>query len=37
MQTVRDEIQNKMIQEERQKRQQEWIAKLRKKAYIKMY
>ncbi len=34
---VRDEIEKKLIQEERQKRQQVWIAKLRKKAYIKMY
>jgi peptidyl-prolyl cis-trans isomerase SurA len=34
---VRDDIQNKLIQEERQRRQEEWIAKLRKKAYIKMY
>jgi len=34
---VRDEIQNKLIQEERQRRQEEWIARLRKKAYIKMY
>lgn len=34
---VRDDIQNKLIQQERQKRQEEWIAKLRKKAYIKMF
>jgi len=34
---VRDEIQGKLIQQERQKRQEEWVAKLRKKAYIKMY
>lgn len=34
---VRDEIQSKIIQEERQKRQQEWLRRLRKKAYIKMY
>jgi parvulin-like peptidyl-prolyl isomerase len=34
---VHDDIQNKLIQEERQRRQEEWIAKLRKKAYIKMY
>lgn len=34
---VRDEIQSKLIQEERQRRQEEWISKLRKKAYIKMY
>ncbi len=34
---VRDEIQNKLIQKERQKRREEWIGKLRKKAYIKMY
>ena len=34
---VRDEIEKKLVQEERQKRQREWIAKLRKKAYIKLY
>ncbi|MES2570805.1 MAG: peptidylprolyl isomerase [Verrucomicrobiota bacterium] len=34
---LRDEIEKKLIQEERQKRQQEWIAKLRKKAYIKLF
>ncbi|MDB6153328.1 MAG: surA [Chthoniobacteraceae bacterium] len=34
---LRDEIEKKLIQEERQKKQQEWIAKLRKKAYIKLY
>lgn len=34
---VRDEIEKKLIQEERQKKQQEWIAKLRKKAFIKLY
>lgn len=37
MQEVRDEIQGKMMQQERQRRQEEWITKLRKKAYIKMY
>ena len=37
LQELRDEIQNKMMQQERQKRQEDWIAKLRKKAYIKMY
>ncbi len=34
---VRDEIQSKLIQEERQRRQEEWVAKLRNKAYIKMF
>ncbi len=34
---LHDEIEKKLIQEERQKKQQEWIAKLRKKAYIKLY
>ncbi len=34
---VRDEIDKRLIQEERQRRQQEWIAKLRKKAYIKFF
>jgi hypothetical protein len=34
---VREESHAKVIQEERQKRQQEWLQKLRKKAYIKMY
>ncbi len=34
---LRDEIEKKLIQEERQKRQMEWIAKLRKKAYIKLF
>ncbi len=34
---VRDEIEKRLIQEERQRRQQEWIEKLRKKAYIKLF
>ena len=34
---VHDTIEKKLIQEERQKRQKEWIEKLRKKAYIKMF
>lgn len=34
---VRDEIEKRLIQEERQRRQQEWIGKLRKKAYIKLF
>ena len=34
---VRDAIEKKLVQEERQKRQQEWVGKLRKKAYIKIY
>jgi peptidyl-prolyl cis-trans isomerase SurA len=34
---LRDEIERKLIQEERQKRQQAWLAKLRKKAYVKLF
>lgn len=34
---VHDEIQKRLIIEERERRQQEWIAKLRKKAFIKIY
>ena len=34
---VHDTIEKKLIQEERQRRQKEWIEKLRKKAYIKMF
>jgi parvulin-like peptidyl-prolyl isomerase len=34
---VRPELEKKLVQQERQKAQQEWIAKLRKKAYIKIY
>ena len=34
---VRDDIQSKLIQQERQKRQEQWIEKLRKKAYIKIF
>jgi peptidyl-prolyl cis-trans isomerase SurA len=34
---VRDAIEKKLVQEERQRRQQEWISKLRKKAYIKLF
>lgn len=34
---VRGELEKKLIQIERQKAQEEWIAKLRKKAYIKVY
>jgi peptidyl-prolyl cis-trans isomerase SurA len=34
---VHDTIEKHLIQEERQKRQKEWIEKLRKKAYIKMF
>ncbi len=34
---LRDEIEKTLIQVERQKLQADWIAKLRKKAYIKMY
>jgi parvulin-like peptidyl-prolyl isomerase len=36
LEEVRDEIEKKLIQEERQKRQLEWTAKLRKKAYVKI-
>ena len=34
---VRDELEKKLVQAERQKAQEEWIAKLRKKAYIKVF
>ncbi len=34
---VREDIEKNILQTERQKAQQEWIAKLRKKAYIKIY
>ncbi|HET6409132.1 MAG TPA: peptidyl-prolyl cis-trans isomerase, partial [Chthoniobacteraceae bacterium] len=34
---LRDNIQAKLIQEERRKREDEWIARLRKKAFIKMF
>jgi parvulin-like peptidyl-prolyl isomerase len=34
---VRDEIEKRLIQQERQKLRQEWLSKLRKKAFIKMY
>ena len=34
---VRDEIEKRLIQMERQKLRQEWLEKLRKKAFIKMY
>ena len=34
---VRDEIEKRLIQQERQKLRQEWLEKLRKKAFIKMY
>ncbi len=34
---VRDEIEKHLIQQERQKLRQEWLQKLRKKAFIKMY
>ena len=34
---LRDNIQAKLIQEERHKREDEWISRLRKKAYIKMF
>lgn len=34
---VHDEIQSKLIQEQRQKKADEWIARLRKKAFIKTY
>ncbi|MEQ1859486.1 MAG: peptidyl-prolyl cis-trans isomerase [Chthoniobacteraceae bacterium] len=34
---VRDEIQARLIQEERQKRADEWIGRLRKKAFVKTY
>lgn len=34
---VHDEIQARLIQEERQKKGEEWIARLRKKAYVKTF
>ncbi len=34
---LRDEIQAKLMQEERQRRTEEWVARLRKKSYIKMF
>ncbi len=34
---VRDEVEKRLIQLERQKLRQEWLQKLRKKAFIKMY
>jgi peptidyl-prolyl cis-trans isomerase SurA len=34
---VRDEIEKALLQTERQQQQQEWLAKLRRKAYIKIY
>ncbi len=34
---VRDDIEKKMLQEQRQAAQTEWVAKLRKKAYVKMF
>jgi len=34
---VRDDIEKKLLQEERQNEQQKWIASLRKKAYIRIY
>jgi parvulin-like peptidyl-prolyl isomerase len=34
---IRGEIERRLTQEERQKMQQGWLAKLRKKAYIKIY
>jgi len=34
---LRDEIQAKLIQEERQRRGEEWMTRLRKKAFIKMF
>lgn len=34
---VREEIEKRLAQAERQKAQQEWIAKLRKKAFVKVY
>jgi peptidyl-prolyl cis-trans isomerase SurA len=37
MSAMRDDIQSKLIQEMRQKKQEEWIARLRKKAYIKTF
>jgi peptidyl-prolyl cis-trans isomerase SurA len=34
---VHDEIEKKLLQEDRQKMQQQWLAKLRSKAYIKIF
>lgn len=34
---VHDEIQSRLIQEERQKKGEEWVARLRKKAYVKTF
>ena len=34
---VRDEIEKRLLQHERQKAQQEWLLKLRKKAFVKMF
>jgi len=34
---VRDEIEKRLIQQERQKLRQDWLLKLRKKAFIKLY
>jgi len=34
---VRDDLEKSLQQEERQKAQQEWLAKLRKKAFVKVY
>jgi parvulin-like peptidyl-prolyl isomerase len=34
---LRETIEKKLIQEERQKQQEEWLAKLRKKAFVKIY
>lgn len=34
---VREEIEKRLIQQERQRRHEEWIQKLRKKAYIKIF
>lgn len=34
---LRDQIEKQLVQEDRQKQMEEWIAKLRKKAYIKIH
>jgi peptidyl-prolyl cis-trans isomerase SurA len=34
---VHDEIEKALLQAERQEQQQEWLQKLRRKAYIKLY
>ena len=34
---VRDDIEKKLLQEQRQAAQSAWVSKLRKKAYIKMF